>query len=642
MNQNAPAEVRTLLDENARLRAELQARHDHAGTAYRVEEKSSEGPGPLDESLAHYLLEQVSEAVVVCDASGTVIKANGAASTLALIAPSGKPFLEGFRLEDKQGEAVALTQLFAARQEAEFCLHRQGQRLRLLVRTTELPGGQGQPRFVIILSDVTAIRRSESEAEQAKRELEQQLDLARKSQQALLSVVEDVQMGTEALRESEARFRLALHSVPIIVWTMDADLRYQWAYDQAAEERVARWIGLTDEQVYGAEDAQRLLDVKRRVLASGERWHGEMTLSVDGEQSVYDFYIEPTQNDQGEIDGVTGAMVDITTMRLLEFEKVKLGEALRQSGSATVIADVTRKVEFANTAYEQLFGYHLEEIVGRPVAELVNPDKSVESVSVEQIFAELEKGGVFRGEVIRRTKGGELIPLLITAAPVNTGQGVSGYVASYSDLSAVKQSEKRLREALVATILAISHTVEKRDPYTAGHQQRVAELATTIGREMQLPLERIEGIYLGSLIHDIGKIYIPAEILNRPGKLSEYEFGMIRSHPDVGFEIVKDVKFEWPIANIVHQHHECMNGTGYPRGLKGDEICLEARIVAVADIVEAMSSHRPYRPGLGLEAAMKEIEQQAGTRLDADVVECCLKLFREQGFNWGGEFVAPL
>jgi len=189
-----------------------------------------------------------------------------------------------------------------------------------------------------------------------------------------------------------------------------------------------------------------------------------------------------------------------------------------------------------------------------------------------------------------------------------------------------------LRQALEQTIAAIALTLEKRDPYTAGHQERVAGIAAAIATEIGLSPQQVEGIHFGSLIHDIGKVYVPAEILNRPGKLTELEFGLIKTHPEVGFDIVKNIPFPWPVAQMVHQHHERLDGSGYPQGLKGEEIMLEARILAVADVLEAMAAHRPYRAALGLDAAMKELERGRGTAFDAAVVDACLRLVKEKGF----------
>ncbi len=194
----------------------------------------------------------------------------------------------------------------------------------------------------------------------------------------------------------------------------------------------------------------------------------------------------------------------------------------------------------------------------------------------------------------------------------------------------------RMEKALLETIEAIGSALEKRDPYTAGHQRQVAKLAHAIAQEMKLPQEVAEGIYMGCLIHDIGKIYIPAEILSRPGKLSTPEFEIIKCHPQVGYDIIKGIEFPWPVAKMILEHHERLNGSGYPQGLKGGEISLEARILAVADVVEAMASHRPYRPGLGVDKALEEISQNRETLYDPQAVDVCLRLFREKGFQFDG------
>jgi putative nucleotidyltransferase with HDIG domain len=178
-------------------------------------------------------------------------------------------------------------------------------------------------------------------------------------------------------------------------------------------------------------------------------------------------------------------------------------------------------------------------------------------------------------------------------------------------------------------VTAIARTLEMRDPYTAGHQQRVTALAVSIGRRMRLRDELLEGLYFGASIHDIGKISVPAEILTKPGTLSELEFMLIQQHVMSGFEIVKGIEFPWPVAEMIAQHHERLDGSGYPRGLKAEEIILEARIIAVADVFEVMSTHRPYRPALGMSAALEEIEKGKGNRYDPQVVEACIAVMHE-------------
>jgi PAS domain S-box-containing protein len=189
-----------------------------------------------------------------------------------------------------------------------------------------------------------------------------------------------------------------------------------------------------------------------------------------------------------------------------------------------------------------------------------------------------------------------------------------------------------LRKSLEESIQAISDTVEMRDPYTAGHQKRVALLAVAIASELGLPKEESHGIHLAASIHDLGKIQVPAEILSKPGKITDVEYMLIKAHSQTGYDILKGIAFPWPIAKMVLQHHERLDGSGYPQGLKGEQIVQGARIIAVADVVEAMSSHRPYRPGLGIDKALAEIEKGRSTFFDPAVVDACLKLFREGRF----------
>ncbi|MBM3285375.1 MAG: HD domain-containing protein, partial [Candidatus Aminicenantes bacterium] len=239
------------------------------------------------------------------------------------------------------------------------------------------------------------------------------------------------------------------------------------------------------------------------------------------------------------------------------------------------------------------------------------------------------------------SKNGQAFPVEETIMPLNSSGGnSSGHVLVFRDISARKQTEQalkesrdRLHQALQGTIQAVALTIEIRDPYTAGHQRRVSKLACAIAEEIGLPQDQIEGLRVAGDIHDIGKIYVPAEILSKPGQITAIEYGIIKTHPQVGYDILKTIKFPWPVAQIVLQHHERLDGSGYPLGLAGDQILMEARILIVADTVEAMSSHRPYRPAQGIEKALEEIIQYKGVQYDAAVVEACVRLFREKNFR---------
>jgi HD-GYP domain-containing protein (c-di-GMP phosphodiesterase class II) len=193
-----------------------------------------------------------------------------------------------------------------------------------------------------------------------------------------------------------------------------------------------------------------------------------------------------------------------------------------------------------------------------------------------------------------------------------------------------------LEHATEGTLEAVSLMVEQRDPYTAGHEKRVGIIAGDIGLAMGLSADVVQGLRLAGMVHDVGKISVPAEILSKPSRLSNIEMALVKEHAQTGYNILKNIEFPWPIAQVAYQHHERMDGSGYPRGLRGDQILLEARIIAVADVVESMTSHRPYRPGLGIDAALEEIRKNRGIFYDPIVVDACLKLFLEDAYQIPG------
>jgi putative nucleotidyltransferase with HDIG domain len=257
----------------------------------------------------------------------------------------------------------------------------------------------------------------------------------------------------------------------------------------------------------------------------------------------------------------------------------------------------------------------------------------------EMIKAAFEKG-YHRFEWIHRKAGGEDFPVEVSLTSI-THRGKTLLHCLWRDLTEKKQAEAALQESLArttevqyGTIEALGTVTETRDPYTAGHQRRVTQLACAVARELGLPADRVAGLRVMGLLHDLGKISVPAEILSKPGKLSDTEFAIIKSHAQAGYEIVKEIRFPWPVAEVILQHHERMDGSGYPQGLTGPDITPEARILAVADVVEAMASHRPYRPALRIELALEEIAQNKGVLYDPEVVDACLKLFAEKKFQF--------
>ncbi len=289
----------------------------------------------------------------------------------------------------------------------------------------------------------------------------------------------------------------------------------------------------------------------------------------------------------------------------------------------------------------RMFGFTKKEAMGRNLADTIIPTefREVHTAGLKHYMETGEHKMINRlMEISALHKNGNRLDVELSIVPLKDDHSVT-FNAFIRDLTErntgreeLVKSAENLRKSLVGTVLAIAKAVEARDPYTAGHQQRVSQLARSIAQEMRLDKDMIEGIRMGAVIHDIGKIHLPAEILSKPGKLTDIEYTLVQEHAQTGYEILEDIEFPWPVADIAHQHHERMDGSGYPQGLKGDKICLEARVVAVADVIEAISSHRPYREALGIDAALNEIKQGRGTLFDAEVVDACLKLFAENRF----------
>jgi PAS domain S-box-containing protein/putative nucleotidyltransferase with HDIG domain len=328
-------------------------------------------------------------------------------------------------------------------------------------------------------------------------------------------------------------------------------------------------------------------------------------------------------------------------------------EALRESearyrniveGSAEGIFQITPegKYVFANASLSEMLGYdsHEEFIasVTNPKRQLyVHPEHWVEHDRL------LKKQGQIKDvetEFYRKDGGRIWVFMNIRAVHDERGSFIC-HEGTVQDITLRKQGEEALKQSFAklnrimgGTIKALSMAIEIRDPYTAGHQIRVTQLAVAIAREMGFSEEHVKAIQVAGILHDIGKIYVPAEILTRPGKISSNEFAVLRDHSQAGFDILKDIEFDYPIAQIVLQHHERMDGTGYPQGLSGEEISIDARIISVADVVESMASHRPYRPSLGMSRALSEIRENKGKLYDETVVDVCLKLFGKKKFRF--------
>ncbi len=305
-------------------------------------------------------------------------------------------------------------------------------------------------------------------------------------------------------------------------------------------------------------------------------------------------------------------------------------EILRALPDPVFLLDRTGRIRNVNKAVERKFGASAGALTGVAAVSLVDPADQDRALAA---LGRVNAGNTAEVVLRARTADGP-VPFRYRAAPLKDRHGdIIGVVGSARDISAEIDSARRAlgdldgpQDNLARIVEAFARLVEVRDEYTYAHQLRVADLACAIAERMTLPRDRITALRLAAIIHDIGKVAVPSEILSKPGRLTTDELAIVRRHPQVAYDILKTFALPWPIADIVHQHHERLDGTGYPQGLHGGEICLEAKILAVADVVEAMASHRPYRPALGIERALAEITAKSGTLYEPAVVEACLAL----------------
>lgn len=330
-------------------------------------------------------------------------------------------------------------------------------------------------------------------------------------------------------------------------------------------------------------------------------------------------------------------------MELKDRER-RLSTILKSIGDGVIATDNRGMITFMNPLAETLTGWKLDHAMDKSLGDVFKvmnqkPGK-MQRIPVRKILR--GEGSDLSGETILVSKRGNKTPIDPRLEPIkNEGGNVTGIVLAFTDITDRKKAEEELKRsfelqkiAMEGTVRAIAYTIETRDPYTAGHQRRVTKLACTIGEEMGLSKGHIEGLRMSGELHDIGKIHVPAEILSKSGQLSEAEYTIIKSHAQVGHDILKTIEFPWPIAKIVLQHHERMDGSGYPQGLKGKDILLEAKILAVADVIEAMATHRPYRPALSIEESLNEIAKNRGSLYDPRVVDICIKVFKEKNFQF--------
>lgn len=468
----------------------------------------------------------------------------------------------------------------------------------------------------------------------------------------LISIARDITQRKKMekdLEESEKRFRELVKYAPAGIYEAD----YQTGRLTSVNDIMCEYTGYTREELLTmnlsnllTEESYQLMIERVEKIYAGDKFPELVEYCIrkkDGNKlwvltSVRNFYKE------GKLKGATGVVYDIT-------EKKAAENALRENEEFldSVIENIPdmifvknaedlRFVRF-NKAGEKLLGYSRKDLIGKNDYDFFSREEANFFTEKDrEVIRKLQSADIpeeiiqtrHLGERILHTKK---IPIMGRGKKAKYLLGISQDITEHKLIERERQQNfEKMQITLKATIDAMAVTVEARDPYTAGHQRRVSDLAHAIATEMNLPKGQIEGIRMAGLVHDIGKISVPAEILSKPRKLTNIEFSLIKTHAQSGYDILKDIEFPWPIARMILEHHERMNGSGYPNGLTGDNLLLESQILAIADVVEAMASHRPYRPGLGIDTALEEITKHKGIHYNPDAVDACMKIFREKRF----------
>ena len=472
---------------------------------------------------------------------------------------------------------------------------------------------------------------------------------------AVMSIATDIReskKAEQALRENEELIMAVMDNLPLGVAVNSLDPAVEFSY---MNDRFWKTYKTSREELSGPDafwsavykDPEFREKIRERVLKDcesgdpGKMQWDDVPVTREGET----FYISARNTPVPGSSLMISAVWDVTEYKKTEDQLRRASERLQAiyDHSPLLISefDLEGRYLLVNRAVSELFGLPPRELEGRTFSELL-PEE------VSEIFMRRTRH-VWDSQKPLATEdtvdiGGVKRHFLTMLFPLYEKDGHINSIGSIAhDITDRKEAEDSLRDALGrlrrvtgSVIQVIVMAVESRDPYTAGHQRRVGDLARAIATEMGLTDHDVEGIRIAGVIHDLGKISVPSEILSKPRILNDTEFAIVKEHPQKGYDILKDVDFDWPVAEMVLQHHERLDGSGYPRGLKDGEILLQARILAVADVVEAMASHRPYRPTLGLEAALDEITLNKGKLYDPEAVDACLRLFREKHYRLVG------
>jgi PAS domain S-box-containing protein/putative nucleotidyltransferase with HDIG domain len=462
----------------------------------------------------------------------------------------------------------------------------------------------------------------------------------------ILRDITERKLADEALKLSEEKYRELVDNAPAGIYEVDfIQRKFVTVNDVMCE-----YTGYTKEELLSnmspfdilSDDSKALFMQRVTKIFAGEKVPQtvEYTIKTKDGRTIWIILNSTVIYDKGFPKGARAVVHNITERKLAEQALRDSEEKYRYLVDNAIDAIFIAQdgvIKFPNPKTLETLGYSENELSRIHYMDLVHPDDRAFLTEIRQRVE--NKNHTPSGLSIRViTRSGQEIWAQISSVPI-VWEDRPATLNFVMDITTQKKAEEeltnsldKLRKITGATIQAIAQTVEVRDPYTAGHQKRVADLARAIATRMGLSAERVDGIRMAGVIHDIGKISVPAEILSKPGLLTPLEFSLIKTHSQIGYDILKDIEFPWDIATMVLQHHERLDGSGYPQGITGERILLEARILTVADVVEAMASHRPYRPSLGMDKALDEIKDKRGRFYDPEVVDACLGLFAENKF----------
>lgn len=456
------------------------------------------------------------------------------------------------------------------------------------------------------------------------------------------------QLQSEVLRDLNRDFVAFLNAASDFIYFKDADNRFRFCSRTLAKiTGRADWhdmIGKNDFDVFPEETAKIYRAEEAVIFDEGLPVLNKVDpyFDAEGNKGWVETNKWPLFDDAGKVAGLFGISRDVTEHMRMQDELKAAAEQFKglvEQAIAGIYIVQDGVFVYCNKRYAEIFGYaSSDEIVGlNPLVMVDDQDRSLVTESI-RLRADGEQQNLNYSFNALRKDGSKIIVGVHGARA--TYQGRPAVIGLLQDISEKKRDEEKiqhyitqLQDAFMNTVEVAMNLSEMRDPYTAGHERRVAEVAVAISAELGFDQHRQQGMRVAGYLHDIGKITIPAEILSKPGRLSEVEFTLIKGHAQASYDVLKNVDFPWPVAEVALQHHERIDGSGYPQGLKGDGIIIEARILAVADTVEAMSSHRPYRAGLGIDEALAEIERGRGVIYDAAVVDACLRIFREKDYH---------